>query len=252
MNLHNLEDHHKKPQDKVSNITKLIPNGITILALCSGLTSIRYSILEQWKVASLLIVIAAVLDFFDGWVAKKLMGGSRFGAELDNLSDIISFGVAPSILIYYWTLFNYNSFGWAISLFFVMCAALRLARFTTDIYLSNLPINKSKYFVGIPSPAAAGLILFTLLASFNFEYSFLKSPFLNGLILLLVGLLMISKVPTISLKNLSIKPIYRTWFILGISIISIGLISNIWFTLLSALLIYIISIFYTIISNFKK
>ena len=98
----NLED--KNIDSKISNVSKLIPNAITMLALCSGLTSIPYSISEKWKLAALFIVVAAIFDFFDGWLAKKLMGGSRFGAELDNLSDIISFGVAPSVLIYYWSL----------------------------------------------------------------------------------------------------------------------------------------------------
>ena len=243
---------NKNTEDnKTNNISKLIPNGITMLALCSGLTSIRYSILENWKLAALLIIIASILDFFDGWFAKKLIGGSRFGAELDNLSDIISFGVAPSILIYYWSTHALESGGWAVTLFFVICAALRLARFTTDISLSNQPINKSKYFVGVPSPAAAGLILFTLFANFQFNFTFLKNPYLNFVILLLVGVMMISKIPTFSIKNFSVKQNYKTWFILGIAIISIGLISNIWLTILLALTVYIFSVFYTII-NFKN
>ena len=246
----NLED--KNIDSKISNVSKLIPNAITMLALCSGLTSIPYSISEKWKLAALFIVVAAIFDFFDGWIAKKLMGGSRFGAELDNLSDIISFGVAPSVLIYYWSLKSFNSFGWAITLFFVMCAALRLARFTTDIYLSNQPINKSKYFIGIPSPAAAGLILFPLFGSFQFNFTFFANPYLNSTILLIVGLMMVSKIPTISFKNISIKPIYKTWFVLGIAIFSVLLISNIWLTLIIALILYIISVFYTIILNYKK
>ena len=238
-------------ENKVGNLSKLIPNAITMLALCSGLTSIRYSILEDWKSAAILIIVAGVLDFFDGWFAKKLQGGSYFGAELDNLSDIISFGVAPSVLVYYWSLESFNSFGWAVTLFFVICAALRLARFTTDIYLSNLPINKSKYFIGIPSPAAAGMILFTSISFFEFEYLFLKNPYLNSIIMIIIGLLMISKVPTFSFKNFSFKPIYKTWVILGIAILSIGLITNIWLTLLTALSIYFLSIIYTIFTNYN-
>tara|TARA_Y100000590_G_scaffold470052_1_gene661626 strand:+ start:9386 stop:10135 length:750 start_codon:yes stop_codon:yes gene_type:complete len=243
---------YEKENNKSNNISKLIPNGITMLALCSGITSIRYSISEEWKIAALFIIFASILDFFDGWVAKKLMGGSHFGAELDNLSDIISFGVAPSILIYYWSLQSLNSLGWAISLFFVICAALRLARFTTDIYLSDEPINKSKYFVGIPSPAAAGLILFNLFAFFQFEYSFLINPYFNSIVLIIVGIMMITKIPTISPKNLSVKNNQRTWLILGIAIVSIGLISNIWITLMIALLLYLFSVIYTIKVNFKK
>jgi len=248
----NIEIKEDLPNNKNNNISKFIPNGITMLALCSGLTSIRYSILEQWKLAALLIIVASILDFFDGWIAKKLMGSSRFGAELDNLSDIIAFGVAPSILIYYWSLSNFGSLGWGVTLFFVICAALRLARFTTDIYLSDQPINKSKYFVGVPSPAAAGLILFTLFADFQFDYNFFKNPYLNTIVLLIVGLMMISKIPTFSFKNISIKKSYFTWFILGIAVISISVISNIWLTLLITLVCYIISIIFTVIIYIKK
>ena len=242
----------KKKENTISNISKLIPNGITMLALCSGLTSIRYAISEQWKLAALLIIVAAVLDFFDGWFAKKLRGGSYFGAELDNLSDIISFGVAPSVLIYYWSLQSFNSFGWAITLFFVMCAALRLARFTTDIYLSNQPINKSKYFTGVPSPAAAFLILFNLLLYFHLDYYFLKNPYLNSTLVIIVGLMMISKIPTISIKSFSIKPNYTPWFVLGVTILSVGFISNIWITLITVLSLYVSSVIYTVTINFRK
>ena len=247
-----MNEDKKIKENTLGNISKLIPNAITMMALCSGLTSIRYAISEQWKLAALLIIIAAVLDFFDGWFAKKLRGGSHFGAELDNLSDIISFGVAPSVLIYYWSLNSFNSMGWGITLFFVMCAALRLARFTTDIYLSNQPINKSKYFVGVPSPAAAFLILFTLFAHFQFNLEFLKNAFLNSLIILIIGLMMISKIPTISIKNFTFNSNYAPWSILGVAIVSIGIISNIWLTILIGLSIYIISVFYIIIINLQK
>ena len=237
---------------KIGNINRLIPNGITMLALCAGLTSIRYSIYEQWKLAALLIFIASILDFFDGWVAKKLRGGSHFGAELDNLSDIISFGVAPSLLIYYWSLKSFDSIGWAISLFFVMCAALRLARFTTNIYLATQPINKSKYSIGIPSPAAAGLILFTLFAYFQFNLEFLKNSYLNSLILLVTGLMMISKIPTISLTQFNFTKISSPWIIILIAATCVGLLSNLWMTLIILVCIYIISIIYTVLNNINS
>ena len=122
-------------------LKRYIPNSITILSLCCGLSSIRFSILSEWNIAIFLIIFAAIFDFFDGWFARKLKGGSYFGAELDSLSDFISFGVSPSILIYYWTLKNLDSLGWSITLFFAVCSALRLARFTADIYLVKNPID---------------------------------------------------------------------------------------------------------------
>ena len=141
-------------------LAKYLPNTITLLSLCCGLSSIRYSIINEWHTAILLIVLASVLDFFDGWFAKKLRGeGTSFGAELDSLSDVISFGVAPGILIYLWSTFELGSLGWSASLFFVICSALRLARFTADVYLAPKPIDSKIYFVGVPSPGAAGLSL---------------------------------------------------------------------------------------------
>ena len=119
-----------------NSFLKYLQNTITILSLCCGLSSIRYSIIEEWKIAIFLIIFAAIFDFFDGWFARKFKKGSYFGAELDSLSDFISFGVAPSLLIYFWSLSELYSLGWSITLFFAVCAALRLARFTADIYLA--------------------------------------------------------------------------------------------------------------------
>ena len=119
-----------------------------------------------------MIIFAGILDFFDGWFAKKLRGeGSSFGAELDSLSDVISFGVAPGILIYLWSSYELGSLGWSVSLFFVICSALRLARFTADIYLAPKNIDSKIYFVGVPSPGAAGLSLLPVFFVFEFDIS---------------------------------------------------------------------------------
>ena len=166
--------------EKSSNyLSKYIPNSITILSLCSGLTSIRFSINEQWKISIYLILLASIFDFFDGWFARKLKGGSNFGAELDSLSDFISFGVAPSLLIFFWSLNSLNSLGWSITLFFSACAALRLARFTADIYITTKPIDPNIYFIGVPSPAAAGLSLLPLFIFFEFNISIFQNSYLN-------------------------------------------------------------------------
>ena len=238
--------------NKTNFLSKNIPNLITILALCCGLTSIRYSIIGQWNIAIFLIIFAAIFDFFDGWFARQFKRGSNFGAELDSLSDFISFGVAPSILIYFWTLNDLKSFGWSIVLFFSICSALRLARFTADIYLTDKPIDSSMYFVGIPSPAAAGLSLLPYFLFIEFNYLFFQNPFINFINLTIVGLLMISKVPTFSFKKFSFTKKYAPLIILCSVIICIGLLSNIWLTLIILALIYIFSIFYTISKNLKK
>ena len=233
-------------------LSKYIPNSITILSLCCGLTSIRYSINEEWKIAIYLIIFAAVFDFLDGWFARKLKKNSNFGAELDSLSDFISFGIAPSFLIYFWSLDNLNSLGWSISLFYVACSALRLARFTADIYLTTKPIDSNKYFTGVPSPAAAGIALLPLFIFFQYNLSFVKDPYINLINLFLIGFLMVSKIPTISLKNINFSKKFAPWIVLLIVIICIGLISNLWLTLIIITSVYLFSILYTVYINIKN
>tara|TARA_Y100000741_G_C18137799_1_gene511834 strand:- start:57 stop:785 length:729 start_codon:yes stop_codon:yes gene_type:complete len=235
-----------------SYLSKYIPNSITILSLCCGLSSIRFSINQDWKIAIYLIILAAIFDFFDGWFARKLKGGSNFGAELDSLSDFISFGVAPSLLIFFWTLFELNSLGWSIILFYSACAALRLAKFTADIYLTTKPIDKNIYFTGIPSPAAAGLCLLPLFIFFEFNIEFITNPYLNMINLIIIGFLMISKIPTISLKKINFSKRFAPWIVLLIVIICIGLISNLWLFLIILAMTYILSILYTTLNNFTS
>jgi len=232
-------------------LSKYIPNFITILSLCCGLSSVRFSINENWKFAVYLIILAAIFDFFDGWFARKLKEGTNFGAELDSLSDFISFGIAPSLLIYYWSISELKSLGWSITMFFAVCAALRLARFTADIYLTSKPIDPSMYFVGVPSPAAAGLSLLPLFIFFKFDFAFIQNEYLNLCNLSIIGFLMVSKIPTMSLKNINFSKKTRPWIILLIAIICIGLISNLWLTLIFITSTYIASIFYTVFINLR-
>ena len=232
-----------------SYLSKYIPNTITILSLCCGLTSIRFTLIEEWKIAIYLIIFASIFDFFDGWFARKLKGGSNFGAELDSLSDFVSFGVAPSLLIYYWSLNELNSLGWSISLFYAVCSALRLARFTADIYLTTKPIDTSLYFTGVPSPAAASLSLLPLFLYFEYNLTIVQNAYLNLFNLGVIGFLMVSKIPTISLKGINFSKKLAPWIVLLIVIICIGLISNLWLTLTILTITYIISILYTVAIN---
>jgi len=236
-------------ENKSNYLSKYIPNFITILSLCCGLTSIKFTINEEWRIAIYLIIFASVFDFFDGWFARKLKGGSNFGAELDSLSDFISFGVAPSLLIYFWSLHELKSLGWSIMLFFSACAALRLARFTADIYLTTKPIDPSIYFTGVPSPAAAGLSLLPLFIYFEFNFTLVQNAYFNLFNLSIIGFLMVSKIPTISLKNINFSKKYAPWIVLLIVVISIGLISNLWLTLVILTTTYLISILYTVLIN---
>ena len=230
-------------------ISKYVPNFITLLSLSSGFTSISFSLNGEWEIAIYLILLATIFDFFDGWFARKLKSGSNFGAELDSLSDFVSFGVAPSFLIYLWSTNTLGSLGWGATLFFVICSALRLARFTADIYITNEPIDKNEYFTGVPSPAAAGLILLPLFIFFEFQIEFLKNDYLNLITTIVIGFMMISKIPTISIKKLKINPKYKTWIFLIFVLVCVGLISRIWITLISVFGAYLISVFYTIIKS---
>ena len=230
-------------------ISKYVPNFIKLLSLSSGFTSIRFSLNGEWEIAIYLILLATIFDFFDGWFARKLKSGSNFGAELDSLSDFVSFGVAPSVLIYLWSTHSLGSLGWGATLFFVICSALRLARFTADIYITNKPIDNNEYFVGLPSPAAAGLILLPLFIFFEFNLNFLKNEFLNLFITIIIGFMMISKIPTISLKKLNINKKYKTWIFLIFVFVSVALISKIWLTLVTIFGLYLLSIMYTIFKS---
>ena len=230
-------------------IAKYVPNFVTLLSLSSGFTSISFSLNKEWEIAIYLILLATVFDFFDGWFARKLKSGSNFGAELDSLSDFVSFGVAPSILIYLWSTNSLGSLGWGATLFFVICSSLRLARFTADIYITNKPIDNNEYFVGVPSPAAAGLVLLPLFIFFEFNIEFVKNEYLNLFTTILIGFMMISKIPTLSLKKLNINQKYKTWIILIFVIISVSLVSKIWLTLILLFNIYILSIFFTVIKS---
>jgi len=230
-------------------ISKYVPNFITLLSLSSGFTSIRFSLNGEWEIAIYLILLATIFDFFDGWFARKLKSGSNFGAELDSLSDFVSFGVAPSFLIYLWSTYSLGSLAWGATLFFVICSALRLARFTADIYITSKPIDNNEYFVGVPSPVAAGLILLPLFIFFEFNFNFLQNEYLNLFITVIVGLMMISKIPTISLKKVNINQKYKTLIFLLFVVVSVALISKIWLTLVVVFGFYLLSIGYTIIKS---
>jgi CDP-diacylglycerol---serine O-phosphatidyltransferase len=145
-------------------IRALIPNVITVLAMCAGLTALRFALAGKWEQAVIAILIAGALDGIDGRIARLLRGTSRFGAELDSLSDVIAFGVVPAVMIYQWAL-NDIRFGWAIALAYAVCCALRLARFNANLDVDDQPHKKHGFNVGVPSPAGAGLVLSPIFAS---------------------------------------------------------------------------------------
>jgi CDP-diacylglycerol--serine O-phosphatidyltransferase len=179
----------------------LIPNIFTLLGLCAGLTAIRMAIEHRWDLAVAALVFAAFLDGIDGRIARLLKASSRFGAELDSLADFVNFGVAPAIIIFNWALDDLRSMGWIAVLIYAVCAALRLARFNVALERADLPAWKSAYFVGVPAPAGALLLLLPIYAQ---DLGF-HLPSLTPLALvytLAIALLMVSRVPTFSGKML--------------------------------------------------
>ncbi len=217
-------------------LTKFIPNLITLMSLIAGISSIKFSIQANWKLAVLMIMLAAFFDFFDGWMARKLKKSSQFGAELDSLSDFISFGLAPSLLINLCFTHELGRIGWVISLFYIICAALRLARFNIE----NMK-EQSKVFYGIPSPAAAGVIMIPLYLNFIDQVQFtINYPLICAVLTTFAGIMMISRVPTPSVKNLKVKTLYFRLMIISVVIVLIFLISYFWQTTLLVAIAYLL------------
>ena len=217
-------------------LTKFIPNLITLMSLIAGISSIKFSIQTNWKLAVLMIMLAAFFDFFDGWMARKLKKSSQFGAELDSLSDFISFGLAPSLLINLCFTHELGRIGWVLSLFYIVCAALRLARFNIE----NMK-EQSKVFYGIPSPAAAGVIMIPLYLNFIDQIQFtINYPLICAILTTFAGVMMISRVPTPSVKNLKVKTLYFRLMIISVVIVLIFLISYFWQTTLLVAIAYLL------------
>ena len=208
--------------------TRFIPNLITMMSLIAGISSIKFSIQANWQLAVLMIMLAAFFDFFDGWVARKLKKSSQFGAELDSLSDFISFGLAPSLLINLCFTFKLGQIGWIFSLFYTVCAALRLARFNIESMK-----EQSKTFFGIPSPAAAGIVMIPMYLTFvDFKYFPINYEILSALLVVFSGVMMISRVHTPSLKSIKLNSLYFRIMIIVVAIILIFLITYFWQTTL--------------------
>ena len=227
-------------------LTKFIPNLITLMSLIAGISSIKFSIQANWKLAVLMIMLAAFFDFFDGWMARKLKKSSQFGAELDSLSDFISFGLAPSLLINLCFTHELGRIGWVISLFYIVCAALRLARFNIE----NMK-EQSKVFYGIPSPAAAGVIMIPLYLNFIDQVQFtINYPLICAVLTTFAGIMMISRVPTPSVKNLKVKTLYFRLMIISVVIVLIFLISYFWQTTLLVAIAYLIISLFSLLTYF--
>lgn len=227
---------------------KMAPNIVTLMALCAGITTIRFAILGQWTYAILCIFFASIFDGLDGRVARKLKASSKFGAELDSLSDFVSFGVAPAILMYQWSLHNIPHWGWIITLMFSAAMSMRLARFNTMLDDAAVPEYWSHYFVGVPAPMAAAIGVMPLLIWFDFnEIEFiLRNPYFVGFLMLLVAFLMVSRIPTLSVKKTKISSDWFVPLMILFALVVSCLITMPWLTLGIFTICYILTIPITI------
>lgn len=186
---------------KAIPVRTLVPNLITLLALCAGLTAIRLAVEGKLELALAAIVFAALLDGIDGRVARMLKGTSRFGAELDSLADFVNFGVTPALILYFWGLHDLKSAGWIVALVFAICAALRLARFNVMIDDPNKPAWAGNFFTGIPAPAGAIVVLLPIYLDFLGLSGGLVAVWLTFFFTLTIALLMVSRLPVFSGKR---------------------------------------------------
>jgi CDP-diacylglycerol--serine O-phosphatidyltransferase len=223
------------------SLNRLIPNILTLLALCAGMTAMRLALTGKYESAATAIIIAGVLDGIDGRIARLLKGTSPFGAQLDSLSDFVGFGVAPAMLLYLWTMAQLAAIGWAVSLLFAVCCALRLARFNTQLG-AELPPYAYNFFTGVPAPAGAGLVMIPMFLYFEFGASFFRSPYLAGVVLAAVAALMVSRVPTYSFKRFRVPGEWVLPMLLVVGALAAFLTTEPWGTLLAIGALYIISI----------
>ena len=199
------------------NPKSLLPNALTIFGVCLGLSSIKFAIDLNYSMAVIAIGFAAILDTLDGRVARLIKGTSKVGKELDSLTDVISFGVAPGFVMYFWALNEIGKFGWMLVLIYTVCCALRLARFNLTTINEN-ETWKINFFEGAPSPAAAGLVLLPLILNLSGLIQLENYALISSIAIFITSMLMISKLPTYSLKRILIPRHSTIFLLLGIGI----------------------------------
>lgn len=233
----------KVPRKRIKDLpfNRMAPNLVTLAALASGVTSIRFSMEHRWEHAVIAILMASVFDALDGRVARMLHGASNFGAELDSLSDCVCFGVAPGLLMYFWTLESQAPAGWILALLVPLCCALRLARFNIMLDGPQPPYWKH-FFVGLPAPGGAYVALTPIMLYFYFKHDFFRAPYFVETFLFLSAFLMASRLPTISLKKIRISATVLPLFLLAAALFFGALFYEPWLTVGIMGLIYIVTV----------
>jgi len=243
----------QRPRLQGQSFNRLIPNILTLLGLCAGLLAMRFALEGRWEVAAGLIITAGAIDGLDGRLARLLKATSRFGAEFDSLADFLSFGVAPAMVLYLWTMHDYRGLGFVPCVMFAVCMSLRLARFNAALDAGPMPLPgpppkpayAQSFFTGVPAPAGALLAMFPLFASLAFEgwgwsglAAAVRYPAFVGILLILVALALVSTLPTWSFKNFKVRREYILPLLLSIGAYAALLVSEPWAALAAAGLIY--------------
>lgn len=224
------------------SVGRVVPSVLTLLGLCSGITAIKFAIESEWSASVAAILCAMVFDMLDGRAARFLGADTRFGAQLDSLADLVSFGVAPGVLVYMWSLQRMGNAGWIAALIFCACSAIRLARFNVQSVRDEGSSPHNPYFTGLPTPAAAGLLMLPMLLSFQMPQGWLREPLVTGVTIMLSATLMVSRLPTPSIKYMRPARQHRllVWGFIGLLI---GfMLTSPWLTATIGMVIYLSSI----------
>jgi len=236
----------RRPRYKGPSFNRLIPNIMTLLGLCAGLTAIRFAIDGRFGAAAVAIAVAGLIDGLDGRLARLLKAVTRFGAEFDSLSDFLCFGVAPAFVMYLWSLHAAGGFGFMPCLMFSVCMALRLARFNAALDSGPGPAFAYSFFTGVPAPAGAGLALFPLfvgLEAHSLGWTWLlaiaEHPLMVAAVLIGTAVLLVSSLPVWSFKNFKIPAEYVLPTLLGIGTFTALLVADPWAAFAAAGLVYV-------------
>ncbi|MEJ0027640.1 MAG: CDP-diacylglycerol--serine O-phosphatidyltransferase [Rhizomicrobium sp.] len=224
------------------SVGRVVPSVLTLLGLCSGITAIKFAIEADWSAAVIAIIFAMVFDMLDGRAARFLGADTSFGAQLDSLADLVSFGVAPGVLIYMWSLERMGNAGWIAALIFCVCSAIRLARFNVQSVRDEGASSRHPYFTGLPTPAAAGLVMLPMLLSFQGGGEIFRAPIVSGVMIALSASLMVSRLPTPSIKYMRPARRHRVlvWGFVGL--LAGFMFTWPWVTATVAMAIYLMSI----------
>ena len=227
-----------KQEETGFTLIHLLPNALTITAICAGLSAIRFGVHGNHVLAVQLIIAACVLDGLDGRIARLLSSDSKIGAELDSLADFLNFGVAPPLVLYFWALQDIQSVAWLAVLFFAVCCVMRLARFNVGSK-SETCERDNAYFEGVPAPAGALLVMLPMYLSFAFADAPLVPSILICLYMVIIGLLLISRIPTWSFKSTRISRENAKYFLIGVAVMGGALLTFAWATLIALCVGYV-------------